>query len=159
MGKVTDCLECWQYRRPRFDPWVGKIPWRRTCQPTPVFLPRDSPWTEESGRLQSMGSQRAGHNSLSNNAQHSTYMESRKMVLMSLIAGQQWTCRHREETCGPRGRRRGWDEWRVSHWNTYIIICKLDSQWKLAVEQGSSNQVLCDSLEGLNGVEGRREVQ
>ena len=22
-----------------FDPWVGKIPWRRTWQPTPVFLP------------------------------------------------------------------------------------------------------------------------
>ena len=24
--------------RPRFDPWVGKIPWRRAWQPTPVFL-------------------------------------------------------------------------------------------------------------------------
>ena len=22
-----------------FDPWVGKIPWRRERQPTPVFLP------------------------------------------------------------------------------------------------------------------------
>ena len=22
-----------------FDPWVGKIPWRRAQQPTPVFLP------------------------------------------------------------------------------------------------------------------------
>ena len=21
-----------------FDPWVGKIPWRKTWQPTPVFL-------------------------------------------------------------------------------------------------------------------------
>ena len=25
--------------RRRFDPWVGKIPWRRAWQPTPVFLP------------------------------------------------------------------------------------------------------------------------
>ena len=25
--------------RPRFDPWVRKIPWRREQQPTPVFLP------------------------------------------------------------------------------------------------------------------------
>ena len=25
-------------RRPRFDPWAGKIPWRRKWQPTPVFL-------------------------------------------------------------------------------------------------------------------------
>ena len=26
----------------RFDPWVGKIPWRRAWQPTPVFLPGES---------------------------------------------------------------------------------------------------------------------
>ena len=26
-------------RRPRFDPWVGKIHWKRKWQPTPVFLP------------------------------------------------------------------------------------------------------------------------
>ena len=30
----------WQYRRLMFDPWVGKIPWRRKWQPTPVFLAR-----------------------------------------------------------------------------------------------------------------------
>ena len=24
-----------------FDPWVGKIPWKRKWQPTPVFLPRE----------------------------------------------------------------------------------------------------------------------
>ena len=24
------------------DPWVGKIPWRRAWQPTPVFLPGES---------------------------------------------------------------------------------------------------------------------
>ena len=28
--------------RPEFDPWVGKIPWRRVWQPTPVFLPGES---------------------------------------------------------------------------------------------------------------------
>ena len=27
---------------PGFDPWVGKIPWRRPQQPTPVFLPGES---------------------------------------------------------------------------------------------------------------------
>ena len=26
----------------QFDPWVGKIPWRRQWQPTPVFLPEKS---------------------------------------------------------------------------------------------------------------------
>ena len=34
---------------PGFDPWVGKIPWRRKWQPTPVFWPGEShglysPW-------------------------------------------------------------------------------------------------------------------
>ena len=33
------CLQC---RRPMFYPWVGKIPWRRTQQPTPVSLPGKS---------------------------------------------------------------------------------------------------------------------
>jgi len=32
---------CLQSRRPRFNPWVRKIPWRREWQPTPVFLPGD----------------------------------------------------------------------------------------------------------------------
>ena len=34
-GKESAC----QCRRCRFHPWVGKIPWRRKWQPTPVFLP------------------------------------------------------------------------------------------------------------------------
>ena len=38
------------------------IPWRRTWQPTPVFLPGEFRWTEDPGGLQSMGSQRVRHN-------------------------------------------------------------------------------------------------
>ena len=33
------CLQC---GRPGFDPWVGKIPWRRKWQSTPVLLPGKS---------------------------------------------------------------------------------------------------------------------
>ena len=51
-----NCLQC---RSRRFDPWVGKICWRRARQPTPVFLCGESPWTEEPGRLQSTGSQKS----------------------------------------------------------------------------------------------------
>ena len=50
-----------QCGRPGFDPWVGKIPWRRAWQPTVVSLPGESPWTEEPGGLQSMGSKRIEH--------------------------------------------------------------------------------------------------
>ena len=44
-----------QCKRPRFDPWVGKILWRRKWQPTPVFLPGKS---HEQGGLQGYSPQR-----------------------------------------------------------------------------------------------------
>ena len=56
--QLYKCLQC---GRPGFDPLVGKIPWRRAWQPTPVFLSEEFPWKEEPGGLQSMGSQRFGH--------------------------------------------------------------------------------------------------
>ena len=31
-----------RYKGHRFHLWVGKIPWRRKWQPTPVFLPGES---------------------------------------------------------------------------------------------------------------------
>ena len=31
-----------RHKRLGFDPWVGKIPWRRKWQPIPVFLPGKS---------------------------------------------------------------------------------------------------------------------
>ena len=54
------CWECkliqplLQYRTPSFDPLVGKIPWRREWQPTPVFLPGEF-------LGQTRGSQRVRH--------------------------------------------------------------------------------------------------
>ena len=40
-GKESIC-QCRRHKRHRFDPWVGKIPWRRAWQPTTVFLPGES---------------------------------------------------------------------------------------------------------------------
>ena len=37
-GKESTC-QSERYMRPRFDPWVGKMPWSRKQKPTPVFLP------------------------------------------------------------------------------------------------------------------------
>ena len=53
-GKEPAC-QTRRHKRLRFNPWVGKIPWRRAWQPTLVFLPR----TEEPGGLQSTASQRS----------------------------------------------------------------------------------------------------
>ena len=38
VAQTKICVQC---RRPRFNPWVRKIPWRREWQLTPVFLPRE----------------------------------------------------------------------------------------------------------------------
>ena len=49
--------QCRRYNRCGFEPWVDKIACRRAWQSTPVFSPGESPWTEEPGGLQSLGSQ------------------------------------------------------------------------------------------------------
>ena len=49
---------CRRLERLRFDLWVGKIASRRAWQPSLVFLPGESPWTEEPGGLLSRVSQR-----------------------------------------------------------------------------------------------------
>ena len=36
-GKESAC-QCRRLQRHGFNPWVGKIPWKRKWQPTPVFL-------------------------------------------------------------------------------------------------------------------------
>ena len=40
-GKEPAC-QCGRRKRQGFDPWVGKIPWRRAWQPTPLFWPGES---------------------------------------------------------------------------------------------------------------------
>ena len=59
-----------QYRRPRFNPWVGKVLWRSEGQPTPVFLPGESHGQREPGGLQSMGSQRVVYDWVTNTHTH-----------------------------------------------------------------------------------------
>ena len=51
-GKESIC----QWRRHGFNSWVGKIPWRRAWQPTPVFLSGES-----QGKRSLMGSSPQGH--------------------------------------------------------------------------------------------------
>ena len=56
-GKESVC----KGRKPRFNPWIGKITWKRECLSTPVFLHGKS-HRQEPDRLQSTGLQRVGHN-------------------------------------------------------------------------------------------------
>ena len=44
-----------------WETWVGKIPLEKGMDTHPGILAWRIPWTEEPGMLQSMGSQRGGH--------------------------------------------------------------------------------------------------
>ena len=56
-GKESTC----QWRRLRFNPWVGKIPWRRKWPPTPVFLPGKSHGQRSVMGYSSWGRKRVTH--------------------------------------------------------------------------------------------------
>ena len=64
--------------------------------------------------------------------------------------------RHREQTCGHSGGRKGWGELRGEHRRIYITICiticKIDSQWEPAVWHWQLNPALCDKLKGCGAL-------
>ena len=53
-------------------------------------------------------------------------MESRKMALMNLFAGQQWRNKHREQTYRHRERGGEGEMYGESNTETYITICKIE---------------------------------
>ena len=61
------------------------------------------------------------------------YMESSKMILKNLFSGQQWRNRHREKSYGHWEREGEGEMYGKSNMETYIAICKIDSQWEFAV--------------------------
>ena len=60
-------------------------------------------------------------------------MESRKMVLKNLFAGQQWRNIHRKQTYGHGERGGEGERCGKSNMETYITIYKVDSQQEFAV--------------------------
>ena len=54
-------LQCRRHRRPGFDPWVGKIPWRKAWQLALVFLPGESQGQRSLVGYSPRGCKRAGH--------------------------------------------------------------------------------------------------
>ena len=66
-----------QCRRHTFDPWVGKVPWRRKQQPTPVFLPGKS-----HGQRCPMGYSSGGHKTVRHNL--ATKQQEQLVTLVNL---------------------------------------------------------------------------
>ena len=80
-------------------------------------------------------------------------MEYRKMVLKNLFSGQQWRNRYREQTHGLRERGGMGEMYGERIVETYITICKIDSQWEFSVWLRELKPGLCNNLEGWYGEE------
>ena len=77
---------------------------------------------------------------------------------MKLDARQQWRKRYKQ-TYG-HGKKGGDGEMYVeSNMESYITICKIDSQWEFPICLRKLKQGLYINLEGLDGVGKRRELQ
>ena len=70
------------------------------------------------------------------------------MVLNNSFAGQQRRNSNREYTYGHGERGGEGGMFGKSNMETYITICKLDSQWEFAVWLRKLKQGLCVNLEG-----------
>ena len=74
-------------KRSRFDPWIGKIPWRRAQQPTPGFLPGKS-----HGQRSLAGCSPQGHteSDMIEEAEHAHTWDSRQR---GVLRSQGWDSR------------------------------------------------------------------
>jgi len=86
-------------------------------------------------------------------------MESRKRVLKNLFIRQQWRNRHREQTYGHVGKGGEGEMYGKSNMETYITICKIDSQWEFAAWFRKLKQGLCINLAWWGREGDGREIQ
>ena len=98
-GTESAC-QCRRCKRAGFDLWVGKTPWRREWQPTPVFLPGKS-----HGERSPAGCGPWGHNEsarLSMHASTCTFSPVRKIVQSLTLS-----------------------RWYFFNWSNIVILCHI----------------------------------
>ena len=83
-GKESAC----QCRRPWFNPWVRKIPWRRKWQPTLVFLPGKSHGQRSMAGYSPWDHRRVGHDLATK--QQTTWLPSTISTTLSSLS----SCQH-----------------------------------------------------------------
>ena len=83
-------------------------------------------------------------------------MEFKKMVTVTLYAGQKKRHRCTEQTFGLCGRRWGWDDLREEHWNMYIMYGETDHQPRPDAWDKCSGLVHWEDPEGWDKEGGRR---
>ena len=61
LSGTESCGQCRRHRRHKFDPWVGKMPWRKARQPSPASLPGESHGQSSLAGCSPWGHRNAGH--------------------------------------------------------------------------------------------------
>ena len=97
-GKESAC-QCERNKRHGFNPWVGKIPWRRKWQPTPVFLPGESHGQRSLAGYRPWG-RKESHNWATEHACMHTH-ESRGIQLQEMETHGNWLSDHWLSKCYP----------------------------------------------------------
>ena len=80
------------------------------------------------------------------------------MVLKNFFTGQQWRDRHREQTYGHGERGEEGEMHEKSNMETYITLCKIDSQQEFSVWLKKLKEGLCINLEGWDAEGDEKEV-
>ena len=85
------CLQC---RRRRFSPWVGKIPWKRKLQLTPLFLTGKSHGLRSLAGYNPRGHKRVRHNLGTKQQQHLLDSSQHILVIIPITKKcDQWSRR------------------------------------------------------------------
>ena len=82
------------------------------------------------------------------------------MVVKNLFTGtEEFICRRRKQTYGHVERGGEGEMYGKSNMETYITICKIDSQWESAIWLSKLKQGICINLEDWDGEGDGREFQ
>ena len=128
-----------QWRSYGFDPWIGKVPWRREWQPTLVFLPGKSHGQRKLVIYRPWGCKRAGHNWVTKTTT-TTYKFIHKVLVQCYIFFLKFKLFVKHKGCG-----QGSSRWNASSMEAkeqrllqakFQPICPPPKIWKL---KGNNN--------------------
>ena len=93
-----------QWGRPGFNPWIGKIPWRREWQPTVVFLPGESHGQKNLGAYSPWGQKESDTTERLSRAQLLTFIRRRQWQPTPVLLPGKSHGRRSLVGCSPWGR-------------------------------------------------------
>ena len=123
-GKESAC-QCRRQKNLRFDPWVGKIPWRREHGYPFKYSCLENPWTAEPGGLQSEALHKVGCDWSDLALRHTHYdLLEKEMAIHSSILAWKIPCTEEPSRLQSMGLHKVRYTWASTH-TPYAIL-----QWQ-----------------------------